>query len=88
MSKKIFITPDTSISDEVKPKLVKILKNKPELLDKVLDTCQSVKSHLRNSAINSPNFSQHITRTVMCDGKTIVISGSNKKPSIFKRIFG
>ena len=88
MSKKIYITPDTNISEEIQPALVKLLKNNPELIEKAIETCRSVKSHLRDSIINSPNFSQHITRTIMCGGKTIVISGSTKKPSWFKRIFG
>lgn len=88
MAKKIFITAETSLTEEIKPLLENIFKGNPDLVNKTLETCKSVKSHLRDSAINSPDFSQHITRTVMYDNKTIIISGSNKKPSLFKRIFG
>lgn len=88
MSKKIFLTPETNIIEEIKPLLVKFLKNSPEQIDKVLETCKEIKSYLRESSINSPDFSQHITRTVTCKGKTIIIAGSTKEPSIFKKFFG
>ncbi len=88
MAKKIYVTAETNLTEEVKPLLDKIFEGNTVLIDKTMETCKLVKSHLRNSAINSPDFSQHITRTVLYDKKTIIISGSNKKPSLFKRIFG
>lgn len=87
MSKRIYITPDTSIDDEVKPILVRKIKEK-ELLQQVIDTCQNVKNHLRSSSLNSPNFQQHITRTITVGNTTFVVHGSMTKPSILKRIFG
>ena len=86
MSKTIFITPDTSINEEVKPILVRKLKTESSL-NLALDACEQVKVQLRTSAINSPKFSQHITRTIAVEGKTLVIHGAMEKPSLFKRIF-
>jgi len=88
MAKKIYLTAETDLTEEVQPLLDKIFDGNSDLIEKTLETCKSVKSHLRNSAINSPEFAQHITRTVMYDKKTVIITGSNKKPSLLKRIFG
>ncbi len=88
MARKIYITAETNLMEEVKPKLDKIFEGNSDLINKTLETCRAVKSQLRNSVINSSNFAQHITRTVMYEKKTIIILGSIKKPSLFKRIFG
>lgn len=87
MGKRIYITPETSIEEEVLPTLRKLIKDE-KLRSKVLDTCHSVRDTLRQSALNTQNFRPFIVRTVNVGSIHLSIHGALKKPSIFKRIFG
>jgi hypothetical protein len=86
MGKRIYITPDTSIEEEIKPILMRKIQD-DKLVNEVLEVCQNIKSHLRSSSINTPSFQQHITRTLIIENTHFIIQGSMKKPSLFKRIF-
>lgn len=88
MGHKIYITPDISIKDDIKPKLERWSKGNTFFYETSLASCEQVFQHLRNTSLNSPSFDQHITRTINVSGVHLTIVGTTKVPSLLKRIFG
>jgi hypothetical protein len=88
MGHKLYVTPDISIEDDVKPKLKRWSKGNEIFYETSVRTCEQVIQHLRNTSLNTPSFHQHITRTINISGIQLTIVGAMEIPSLLKRIFG
>jgi hypothetical protein len=88
MRHKLYVTPDVSIEDDIKPKLKRWSKGNVFFYEKSVESCEQVIQQLRNTSLNTPSFHQHITRTINISGTQLTIVGTMEKPSLLKRILG
>lgn len=88
MGHKLYITPDISIEDDIKPKLKRWSKGNEMFYEKSVESCEQIIQHLRNTPLNTPSFHQYITRTINISGTQLTIVGTIEMPSLLKRIFG